>query len=145
MIASSPSEQFIVDVQHLTAGIAALLAEHPAQADVINRLGEIARTRPDEIASAYCDGAIWGGSGSVCDVQLADRPANATLCRQLVSLVHRFEREGYACESASQTAAIYRGWLKSGVLVREPVERSATALPRRFEVIRRRLGLVPPS
>ena len=121
-----------------------MLADHPAQMSVINRLGEIARSRPGEIASAYCDGAIWGGSGSVCDVQLADGPANAVLCRQLVALAERFEREGYVCERASQMAAIYRGWLKSGVLLREPANRSATTLPRRFEVIRRRLGLVPP-
>ena len=137
MSLSSLSEQFPIEVEHLTSEIAALLSEYPAQADVITRLGETARSHPDDLKTAYRDGAIWGGSGSVIDVQLRDRAADAAKCRLIVQLVERFEHEGYLYEPASQRAAIYRGWLKSGVLEASPVKPAPVDVPRGFEFIRR--------
>ena len=139
MTLSSPSEQFRIEVEHLTSEIAALLSEYPAQADVTTRLGETARLHPNDLKAAYRDGAIWGGSGSVIDVQLRDRAADAAKCRLIVQLVERFEHEGYLYEPASQMAAIYRGWLKSGVLEASPVKSAPVDVPRGFEVIRRHL------
>jgi len=134
------SEQFSVEIEDLTSEIAALLREDPAQADVIIRLGETARSHPDDLEAAYRDGAIWGGSGSVIDVQLRDRAADAAKCRLIVLLVERFEQAGYFYEPASQMAAIYRGWLKSGILAELPVTPAPVEVPRGFEFIRRYLN-----
>jgi hypothetical protein len=140
MSLSSLSEQFLIEVEHLTSEIAALLNENSAQADVITRLGETARLHSDDLKTAYRDGAIWGGSGSVIDVQLRDRAADAAKCRLSVQLVERFEHEGYLYEPASQMAAIYRGWLKSGVLEASSAKPAPVDVPRGFELVRRHLS-----
>jgi hypothetical protein len=109
-------EDFVLEVEHLTNEIAALLSAHPAQAEVMRSLGEAARQRPETLGTLCRAGGIWGGSGSVTDVELGDKRADKQKRQLEVRLVECFERAGYVFERASQTAAIYRGWLKRGVL-----------------------------
>ena len=143
MSQSPPSDAFKGEIEQLTSEIVTLLRDHPYQANTMACLGESVRLRPNEIAAAYRDGAIWGGSGSVCDVSFSDRAADAAKCRLLVRLVECFELEGYHYEGASQMAAIYRRWLKDGIFEKTPTIVAPSDVPRGFEIIRRRLGLKP--
>lgn len=106
----------MAEVEQVTTEIVAMLAGCPAQAEVIRNLGDAARLRPEALGTLYRDGAIWGGSGSVADVELRDRSANKHKRELEVRLRECFERAGYVFERASQTAAIFRGWLKRGLL-----------------------------
>ena len=110
------SEDFVAEVAQITDEIGTLLATYPAQAEIMRGLGDAARKRPETLGTLFRDGAIWGGSGSVTDVVLRDRSADKKKRELEVRLVEAFERAGYVFERASQTAAIYRGWLKRGVL-----------------------------
>ena len=107
--------EFKAEVLRLVRELSILLAEHPFQAGVVTALGEAVDTDTSNIATLYGGGELWGGSGSVCDVELRDAEARRRKWQLIIELVDCFERYGHTNPGASFSRRLYKDWLARGL------------------------------
>lgn len=107
-------------IVRLIAEIVALLRpDYGWQADLLIGLKEaVARGDLLEAEKRFASGDIWGGAGSFRDVSFSDSRLNARKCELEIGLVEAFARAGITNRAASETATIYRSWLREGVFKR---------------------------
>jgi hypothetical protein len=109
--------QFPSKVARISAALADLLHDHPCQAGVMQALATAAsQADVKAMETLYASGEIWGGSGSVFDVNLPNPEAKKAHCSLLAELVQSFEDAGIRFSPAKARASICANWLNSGVL-----------------------------
>jgi len=110
------------DINRILSELVAMLRpDYGWQADVLVRLRDAIDSDDLEAAAdQFASGDLWGGSGSVHDVTLADSASNARKCGLIIELVDRFALVGITNGAASEMAAIYRRWMAEGVFCRPP-------------------------
>jgi hypothetical protein len=86
---------------------------HP-QADYVAAIATIADWDRTAVGPALASGALWGGSGSVCDVAEFER-ADDKKCfwRLLVQLAAAMKAQGIESPSEESSAGILSQWLDS--------------------------------
>ncbi|MEW6597305.1 MAG: hypothetical protein AB1429_07400 [Pseudomonadota bacterium] len=108
--------QFPSKMARIAAALADLLHDHPWQAGVMQALARAAsQSDVKALETLYASGDIWGGSGSVFDVNLQNPEAKKAHCSLLVELVQSFEDAGIRFAPAKARASICAEWLSSGV------------------------------
>jgi hypothetical protein len=88
-------------------------ADYPAQADVM-RLLRLAVEKGDvtEAERRFSAGDIWGGAGSVSDVTFLRPDLDRRSWRLLIRLVRTFAMAGITYSPATESASIYKKWLR---------------------------------
>jgi len=88
-------------------------ADYPAQAAVMRKL-RLAIERGDiaEAERRFSSGDIWGGAGSVRDISFMSPEADRRSWRLLIRLVRTFAVAGINYPPATESASIYKKWLK---------------------------------
>jgi hypothetical protein len=111
------NKAFFRSVNRVTSEMEEILRrDHPWQAQVIEELREAVRAgNLPEAERRFACGDLWGGAGSVCDVDYGDPEMNARACKLLIDLVECFAHEGITYPRATEMAAIYKKWLGDGV------------------------------
>lgn len=90
-----------------------LRADYSWQADVMQQLS-LAIEKGDfvEAKRRFSSGDLWGGAGSVCDVQWPSQETNKRKHRLFIRLVRAFAIAGITYPAATYMASVYKGWIK---------------------------------
>jgi hypothetical protein len=96
-----------------------LLPQHPAQAEFVGSLGQSVAERDIPTATRmFSSFEMWGGSGSVAEINLPTPAANEKLNELLVQLVKHFGDAGIAYSRATVWASIFKEWQEKGIFRR---------------------------
>ena len=86
--------------------------DFPSQAEFMRKLGRAVQAESNDILELYSGLTIWGGPGSVFDIEYEDAEKDREKMKLLIDLVKLFESNGFHYQRARATAGIMRMWLR---------------------------------
>ena len=105
--------EFQRQVDYVTSRLADQLdPDFPSQAEFMRRLGRAVQAETSDILDLYSGLTLWGGPGSVCDIDYGDAEKDREKMKLLIELVKLFESNGFHYQKARATSGIMRMWLR---------------------------------
>jgi hypothetical protein len=105
--------EFQRQVDYVTSRLADQLdPDFPSQAEFMRRLGRAVQAEASDILDLYSGLTLWGGPGSVFDIDYGDAEKDREKMKLLIELVKLFESNGFHYQKARATAGIMRMWLR---------------------------------